>query len=156
MRRRTPPKEKSNLGPVLPEMTTAGLLRALHSVRAPTNRRARFDESGAGFDDPTAPKGPTRYYSPEAMIALAQRLERLAAKGTTARIGVTPETANLWARALRAYAARPNYEDVLEAVCSSKDCAIRSTCIGCRGKANLIVQIFEGQAGFSRALKRER
>ena len=103
-----------------------------------------------------APAGPSRYYSAEAMIELAQRLERLAAKGTKARIAVTPETANLWARALRAYAARPSYDDVVEAVCARKDCAIRATCMGCRGKANLIVQIFEGQADFSLALKRER
>lgn len=113
MRRREPPKEKSNLGPPLPDGSVAGLLRALRSIRVAPNRPARFD-------DPAASTGPVRYYSPESMIELAQRLERLAAKGTKARIAVTPETANLWARALRAYAARPSYDDVLEAVCASK------------------------------------
>jgi hypothetical protein len=149
MRRREPPKEKSNVGPRLPHTAVAGLLRALRGVRAGPNRPARFD-------NPAAARGPTGYYSPEAMIELAQRLERLAAKGAKARISVTPETANLWARALRAYAARPSYDDVLEAMCTKKDCAIRSTCMGCRGKANLIVQVFEGHADFSLALKRER
>lgn len=90
------------------------------------------------------------------MIALAERLERLAMKRATARISITPETANCWAQALRAYAARPNDNDVLAAICGNKNCAIRSTCMNSRGKANLIVQIFEGRADFSMGLKRER
>jgi hypothetical protein len=107
MRRREPPKEKTNLGPPLSYTAVAGLLRALRGIRAAPNRPARFA-------DPAAPTGPTRYYTPETMIALAQRLERLAAQGSKARIAVTPETANVWARALRAYAARPTYDDVLQ------------------------------------------
>ena len=149
MRRREPPKEKSNLGPWLSDTAVASLLRALRTVRVAPNRRARFD-------DPSAPTGPARAFTPDEIIALAQRLERLAAKGARARIAVTPETANLWARALRAYAARPHYDDVLEAVCGMENCASRATCYDCRGKTNLIIQIFEGQAGCSLALKHER
>ncbi len=133
-------------------MTVAGLLRALRHVRpTPGSPRVRFNEPAE-----SAGTSPTRYYSPEEMEALAQRLEALAAKGTKTRVQVTPETANLWARAIRAYAARPDYDEVLEAICARKDCAIRSSCYACRGKANLIVQIFEGQADFSRSLKRQR
>jgi hypothetical protein len=144
-----PPKEKSNLGTALSYTAVAGLLRALCNVRTTPNRPLKFDE-------PIGARGPVGHYSTEAMIELAVRLERIAANGAKARIAVTPETANLWARALRAYAARPGYDEVLEAVCAKDNCPIRATCYGCRGKANLIIQVFEGRAGFSRALKRER
>lgn len=151
MPKRTPP-EKSNLGPALPETAVAGLLRALRGVRpSPQRTVVRFDAP------PHVPEGPTRYWAPEAMLELAQRLEELAAKGAKARIAVTPETANLWAKALRAYAARPDHDEVLDAVCrGKKPCAIRATCYSCRATANLIVQIFEGRADFSRALQRGR
>lgn len=149
MAKRSPPK-KPNLGSVLPETAVAGLLRALRGVRASPHRiTVRFDAAREGST------GPTRYWSPGAMLELARRLEQLAAKGAKSRISVTPETANLWAKALRAYAARPDYDEVLEAVCTSKNCPIRATCYSCRTKANLIVQIFEGRADFSRALKRD-
>ena len=91
------------------------------------------------------------------MLELAQRLERLAAGGKKSRIAVTPETANLWAKALRAYAARPDPDEVREAICpAKKPCPGGSACYSCHAKTNLIVQIFEGRADFSRALKRER
>lgn len=151
MAKRPPPKEKTNVGSLLPETAVAGLLRALRGVRPSPNQTV------VRFDAPHVPDGPTRYYSPEAMIELAQRLERLAAKGTRSRVAVTAETANLWAKALRAYAARPDYDEVLDAICTGKSpCAIRATCYSCRTKANLIFQIFEGRADFSRALKRDR
>lgn len=143
------PKEIPNLGTALPLTAVGSLLRALRNVRATPGRTAKFD-------DLVGPIGPSRYYSPEAMVDLARRLEKLAAQGAKARISVTPETANLWARALRAYAARPAYDDVLEAVCRRKDCPIRATCYSCRAKTNEIIQVFEGQDGFSRALKKER
>ena len=146
-----PPKETTNVGPLLPETAVAGLLRALRGVRpSPNPTVVRFDAPLEGST------GPTRFWSPEAMLELAQRLEKLATKGAKSRIAVTPETANLWATALRAYAARPDYDEVLEAVCGFKKCATRSTCYSCRLKANLLVQIFEGRDHFSRALQRER
>ena len=80
-------------------------------------------------------------------------MEKLSAGGKVAKL--KPETANLCARALRAYAARPDYEDLVRAVCGSKKCALHKTCFGCRAKANLIVQIFEGQADLSRKLARD-
>ena len=151
MPKRPPPKEKTNVGSLLPETAVAGLLRALRGVRpAPHRTVVRFDAPSEGSS------GPTRYFSPEAILELAQRLERLAAGGKKSRIAVTPETANLWAKALRAYAARPDENEILEAVCANKNCPIRKTCYACRAKANLMVQIFEGRANFSRALKRER
>jgi hypothetical protein len=51
-----------------------------------------------------------------------------------------------------AYAAQPDYDELVRAVCGSKKCTLHKTCFGCRTKANLIVQIFEDQAAFSRKL----
>jgi hypothetical protein len=57
------------------------------------------------------------------MLQLAARMEELSASGKLAKL--KPETANLCARALRAYAARPDYEDLARAICGSKNCTFR-------------------------------
>jgi hypothetical protein len=118
-------------------------MRAMMTVTAPPGRPAQFDA-------PVADRGPVRFFSPKQMLQLAARMEKLSASGKVAKL--KPETANLCARALRAYAARPDYEELVRAICGSKSCALHKTCFGCRSKANLIVQIFEGQANLSRKL----
>jgi hypothetical protein len=140
---RGPSKPKANLGKPLSNSAVRGLMRAMMSVTAPPGRPARFDA-------PVADRGPVRSFTPEQMLQLAARMEKLSGEGKVAKL--RPETANLCARALRAYAARPDYEELVRAICGSKKCTLHKTCFGCRGKANLIVQIFEGRADFSRRL----
>jgi hypothetical protein len=140
---RQPPKPTTNLGKPLSNSAVRGLMRAMMSVKAPPGQPARFDT-------PVSDRGPVRFFTPEQMLQLAARMEKLSAAGKVAKL--KPESANLCARALRAYAARPGYEDLVRAVCGNKKCALHKTCFGCRAKANLIVQIFEGQADLSRRL----
>jgi hypothetical protein len=140
---RQPPKPKTNLGKPLSNSAVRGLIRAMMSVKALPGRPAQFDA-------PITNRGPVRFFTPGQMLHLAARIEKLSAGGRVAKL--KPETANLCARALRAYAARPDYEDLVRAVCGNKKCALHKTCFGCRAKANLIVQIFEGQADLSRRL----
>jgi hypothetical protein len=144
---RPPPKPKTNLGKPLPNSTVRGLMRAMMSVKAPPGRPARFDS-------PVADRGPVRFFTPEQMLQLAVRMEELSASGKVAKL--KPETANLCARALRAYAARPDYDELVKTICGSKNCKLHKTCFGCRTKANLTVQIFEGQAALSRKLARDK
>jgi hypothetical protein len=143
---RPPPKPKTNLSKPLSNRAVRGLMRAMMSVNAPPGRPTQFDS-------PIADRGPVRFFSPEQMLQLAMRMEKLSAVGKVAKL--KPETANLCARALRAYAARPDYDELVKAICGSKNCALHKTCFGCRAKANLIVQIFEGQADLSRKLARD-
>jgi hypothetical protein len=140
---RPPTKPKTNLGKPLSNSAVRGLMRAMMSVNAPPGRPARFDA-------PVLDRGPVRFFTPEQMLQRATRIEKLSAGGKVAKL--KPETANLCARALRAYAARPDYEDLVRVVCGSKKCPLHKTCFGCRTKANHIEQIFEGQADFSRRL----
>ena len=94
------------------------------------------------------------HFSPEQMREVAMRLQRMAEAGKVARL--KPTTANLAAGALRAFAERPDYAELVAVICGSKDCPLRATCFGCRGKANMIMAIYEGDAELSRRMARER
>jgi hypothetical protein len=132
---RSPPKPTTNLGKPLSNSAVRGLMRAMMSVKAPSGRAARFDAA--------ANRGPVRFFTSEQMLQLAARMEKLSAAGKVAKL--KSKTANLCARALRAYAARPDYEELVRAICGSKSCAVHKTCFGCRSKANLICRFSRGK-----------
>jgi hypothetical protein len=113
-----------------------GLLRALMTINEPPQRRATL------LDVPASTAGVVRYHSPERMREIAAHLLRLAAAGKVAKL--KPATATLLAEALTAYAARPNYDQVLAAVCGSRNCASRPSCFTCRAKVNVLLSLFEG------------
>ena len=77
------------------------------------------------------------------MREIAVHLLRLAAAGQIAML--KPATATLLAEALTAYAARPNYDELLRVVCGSKHCASRANCFTCPGKVNALLEMFEGR-----------
>jgi hypothetical protein len=136
-----------NVGKPLPNSAVRGLLRAMMSVRPPPGLPAEPRDDGVS-------RGPVMYFSPEQMRAIAIRLEHRAEAGKVSSL--KPATAAQCARGLRMLASRPDYEELLTVICGAKNCAARPTCFTCRGKANMIVAIFEGQAEFSRRLARER
>jgi hypothetical protein len=84
---------------------------------------------------------PVRYFSPEEMRALADRMQERAQRNRI--VHLTPASAWLCGEALRMYAARPTRDALVAAVCGSSRCTIYP-CYGCVGKANAIVHIFEG------------
>jgi hypothetical protein len=130
-------REPPNLSKPLPNRVVRGLLRALMMINEPPQRRA------TRLDVPTSTAGVVRYHSPERMRDIAAHLLRLAAAGKIAKL--KPATATLVAEALAAYVARPNYDQVLAAVCGSKNCASRPTCFTCRAKTNVLISLFDGR-----------
>lgn len=84
---------------------------------------------------------PVRYFSPEEMRALADKMQKRAQRNRI--VHLTPASAWLCGEALRMYAARPARDDLVAAVCGSKRCPLYP-CYGCTAKANSIVHIYEG------------
>lgn len=84
---------------------------------------------------------PVRYFSPEEMRALADKMQRRAEMQRIAHL--TPASAWLCGSALRMYAARPTRDDLVAAVCGIKRCAL-FPCYACTAKANSVVHLFEG------------
>jgi hypothetical protein len=73
---RQPPKPKTNLGKPLSNSAVRGLIRAMMSVKALPGRPAQFDA-------PITNRGPVRFFTPEQMLHLAARIEKLSAAGAT-------------------------------------------------------------------------
>lgn len=139
---------KSNLGKPLPNAAVRGLLRAMMGVQARPGRiPPRFDRG----DD----TGLMRFYTPEQIGDLADRLLKLAGSGKVARL--RPETAHLCYRALRAFAVRPTHHDLLAIVCRDKSCAGRRApdrdskgvvnCYQCDAVVNTIMLLLDGDRG---------
>ena len=129
------PPHPPNIGKPLSNSVVRGLLRAMISTR-PAGGRA------AEPRDEVVPRGPVAYFSSEQMRAIAIRLEHRAEAGKVSTL--KPATAAQCARGLRMLASRPAYEELLAVICGARNCASRPTCFTCRGKANMIVAIFEG------------
>lgn len=82
----------------------------------------------------------TRFFSREEMVALADRIN---ARARSERVvHLTPHSAELVARALRAYAAHPTAYDLQKIICGRNNCTIQS-CYTCRAKANSIMGLFQ-------------
>jgi hypothetical protein len=75
---------------------------------------------------------------------LATRLEQLARAGRVAPL--TPETALLVATALRAFSTEPSRDEVALALCTVPG-RCPAPCVGCQGKANLVVRLYRGGRG---------
>ena len=129
-------REPPNISKPLPNRVVRGLLRALMTINEPPQRRA------IKLGVPST-SGVVRYHSRERMREIAAHLLRLSATGKITKL--KPPTATLLAEAPTAYAARPNYDELLRVVCGSKHCASRANCFTCRGKVNALLEMFEGR-----------
>lgn len=77
------------------------------------------------------------------MRTLADRIERRAVGGRV--VHLTPDTARLAARALRALAAHPVRSQIVSIVCGLPRCPGRRDCYNCFGRANAIMRLYEGE-----------
>jgi hypothetical protein len=82
-----------------------------------------------------------RFYSTEELLVLADRI--YARVESKREIRMTPATGWLVERAVRAYAARPTRERIIELLCGQKTCPRRGECMICMGKANVIMRLYE-------------
>ena len=84
-----------------------------------------------------------RYFSSEEVRQIVQRLEQRVAAGKITQL--KPETAYLVVQALRGWNAKPSRESIVREICGvPRGCAER--CINCIGKANAVMQLYEGKA----------
>ena len=83
-----------------------------------------------------------RYFPPAEIASIADRMELRVAAGKLAQL--TPETALMVVKALRQLNATPRREDLVREICGIKD-GCDHHCVGCIGKANAIMAIYEGR-----------
>ena len=83
-----------------------------------------------------------RFFPQDEIASIADRMEKRAAAGKLAQL--TPETALLVVRALRQLNATPRRDHLVREICGVKD-GCEDHCLGCIGKANAIMGIYEGR-----------
>ena len=84
-----------------------------------------------------------RYFSSEEVRQIVQRLEQRVTAGKITQL--KPETAYLVVQALRGWNAKPSRDSIVREICGvPRGCAER--CINCIGKANAVMQLYEGKA----------
>lgn len=97
--------------------------------------------------EPPVPEAPDvtrfiRYFHPDDVRRLADRLEKRVAAGKITQL--KPETAYLVVKALRTWNATPSRDSIVREICGVQGgCPKR--CLTCIGKANAIMQLYEGR-----------
>lgn len=83
-----------------------------------------------------------RYFSPDDVRQLADRMERRVAAGKVTHI--KPETAYLVVKALRTWAAEPDRRAIVREICGVPG-GCPNQCVACISKANAIMGLYEGR-----------
>ncbi len=83
-----------------------------------------------------------RPFPPAEIAALIERIVARVAAGKA--VHLKPDTAHLAARALRAYNARPSRQSIVREICGVPG-GCKPQCVGCIGKANAIMGLYEGR-----------
>jgi hypothetical protein len=85
-----------------------------------------------------------RQFTLEEIIALIERIVARVAMGKVVQL--KPDTAYLAARALHAYNATPSRQSIVREICGVRG-GCRPQCVGCIGKANAIMALYQGREG---------
>ena len=87
----------------------------------------------------------TRYIRFFPADEIARLIERITARVEVGKVTqLRPETAYLVTRALRVLAAEPRREDIVREICGVAGGCGPRWCMGCIGKANAIMGLYEG------------
>jgi hypothetical protein len=83
-----------------------------------------------------------KFFTGDEMRAIAKRLELRVAAGKTSTL--TPYTARLAAKAIRAYAVQPTRNTIAQALCHMHQ-PCKTLCLSCIGSANKVERMLHGE-----------